>query len=458
METGRILFDSSLEELNKGFSWAKKQALGYSHDGADPVGLWYEAALPGRDAFCIRDTCHQAPGAAALGLAAHTKNMLYQFAKNMSAEKDFCTWWEITKDGEPCPEDYKSDSEFWYNLPANFEIIRACYQQYLWTGDTDYVTDPVFLDFYKKTCGEYVEKWDIDQDGLLEHYAEYGIRGIATYNEVDVSILTAGDMLGSQYAAYGCYSRILKLSGLEKEALLYLGKQQELKELYLKKWYDEASHRFYGARLRDGSFYPYYALEGNFLPLFYGILNQDGKMKDALVQLREQEPANVEARSYYAQIYYNCGDEERGYEYLASLCDPKLARREYPEVSYALIGTVVNALMGIQAREDRTVYTRSGLKAGEWAALEHLPVLGQEIAVTHRGKNFSLLTNHSGKEIGWKAGFAGHHDYVWYQNRKLPCSYEKDAAGKTISTVSLLVSAGEEAALTVDEGPEAVKE
>jgi hypothetical protein len=451
LKTGKITLSSSMENLNEGFKWAKEQALSYGHDENDPVGLWYEAALPGRNAFCVRDVCHQAGGAGVLGLAAYTKNMLYQFARHISAEKDYCTWWEITKDGKPCPEDYKSDQEFWYNLPANFEIIRACYLEYLWTGDRDYVTDPIFLNFYKITCQEYVQKWDADGDGLLEHYPEQGIRGIATYNEADVNILTAGDMLGSQYAGYGCFAQILKLCGKTEEAQLYLRKQQALKEMYLKSWYDETSHCFYGAKLSDGGFYQKYDKEGNFLPLLFGVLNHEAKMKDALRQLREQEPANVESRSYYAQIYYACGDETKGYEYLDSLCDPLLGRREYPEVSYALVGTVVGYMMGIQVNEDGAVVTRSRLPEGEWAGLKQIPLRQEEIDVTHHGKTVSMLTNHSEKKMTWKAVFVGHQGFIWYKNQKMACSYEKDVAGEEISFVCVEVAAGEAAVLKVCE-------
>ena len=44
---------------NAGFAWAKEQALAYSHEG-DLVGEWYEAALPDRQAFCMRDVAHHA--------------------------------------------------------------------------------------------------------------------------------------------------------------------------------------------------------------------------------------------------------------------------------------------------------------------------------------------------------------------------------------------------------------
>ena len=41
---------SSDAALVHAFDWAKGQALSYVREG-DPVGPWYEAALPGRQAF-----------------------------------------------------------------------------------------------------------------------------------------------------------------------------------------------------------------------------------------------------------------------------------------------------------------------------------------------------------------------------------------------------------------------
>src|SRR6266700_2689076 len=62
---------SSNTHLVEAFDWAKGQAMSYVFD-CDPVGPWYEAALPGRRAFCMRDVSHQAAGAQALGLAKYT--------------------------------------------------------------------------------------------------------------------------------------------------------------------------------------------------------------------------------------------------------------------------------------------------------------------------------------------------------------------------------------------------
>jgi len=49
----KLEFDSSDARLVEGFRRARRQALAYVFDG-DPVGPWYEAAEPGREAFCMR--------------------------------------------------------------------------------------------------------------------------------------------------------------------------------------------------------------------------------------------------------------------------------------------------------------------------------------------------------------------------------------------------------------------
>jgi hypothetical protein len=68
------------------FEWARRQALAYAFHG-DSVGDWYEAALPGRQGFCMRDTAHQCMGAHFLGLDDATHNMLRKFSENISARR-----------------------------------------------------------------------------------------------------------------------------------------------------------------------------------------------------------------------------------------------------------------------------------------------------------------------------------------------------------------------------------
>jgi len=170
---------SSEPTLVEGWEWAIKQARSFVRSG-DPVGDWIEASLPGRDAFCMRDVAHQSAGAQILGLRPHVKNMLRRFAEHVSEARDWCSFWEITGDNLPAPQDYTNDTDFWYNLPANFDVLAACLRQYRWTGDPEYLHDPVFVQFYERTVNDYVQRWDSNGDGLLEHLPQYGRRGIAS--------------------------------------------------------------------------------------------------------------------------------------------------------------------------------------------------------------------------------------------------------------------------------------
>jgi hypothetical protein len=70
---GAIEFESSDTALADGFRWAKAQALAYVRDSPE-IGPWYEAALPGRNAFCMGDVSHMSTGAQLLALGPNNRN------------------------------------------------------------------------------------------------------------------------------------------------------------------------------------------------------------------------------------------------------------------------------------------------------------------------------------------------------------------------------------------------
>ncbi len=98
----------------------------------------------------MRDIAHQSIGGEILGLSNHNYNMMIKFAENISASKDWCTYWEINKNDKPAPVDYFNDEQFWYNLPSNFDVVQACFKLYEWTGNKEYLYNPVFINFYEK--------------------------------------------------------------------------------------------------------------------------------------------------------------------------------------------------------------------------------------------------------------------------------------------------------------------
>ena len=150
-------FTSSIPWLTQSFVWAKEQALAYGRTGSKTIGPWYEAALPGRNAFCMRDVSHQTEGAAALGLYAANRNLLGLFAQSAVESRDWAAYWEIDGEGRPSSADYVSDSDFWFNLPANFDVLDASVRMLRWTGDDSYRTDPVFQRFFRITMSDYIQ-------------------------------------------------------------------------------------------------------------------------------------------------------------------------------------------------------------------------------------------------------------------------------------------------------------
>ena len=210
--TSSLQFESSDTKLVQAFQWAKSRALAYAHDGNDPIGPWYEAALPGRDSFCMRDVSHQTTGAAALGLYPANRNMLGQFAAAVSPDRDWTGYWEIDKLGRPSAADYVSDKDFWYNLPANFDLLDSIVRMWRWTGDQSYVNDSSIQRFFDSTGTAYVNAWDLQPDRILQRPRIMNQRlskgkfvqerGIPSYTEGQDNFNLGTDLLAAEYRAF----------------------------------------------------------------------------------------------------------------------------------------------------------------------------------------------------------------------------------------------------------------
>ena len=442
----QLTFLSDDSQLQEGFNWAKAQALSYVFRG-DAVGDWYEAALPGRAAFCMRDVSHQATGAHLLGLAAWNRNMLYQFARNISAAREWCSLWEIDKHNRPCPADYRDDSYFWYNFPANFDVMDCCLRQYLWSADRAYLEDPVFRFFYQKSVDEYVRHWDKDRDGLMEHYPSYGFRGIATYNEEVKDPLVGSDLVAAQYAGYRAFADMLELESRQAEARFYRGKAEGLKRLFNEQWWNKEAGRFHGFLNQDRSF----AIDdqglANLFGLYFDVIEGAEKVQPTLDRLIALEPGiNVESRSYFPEVLYRYNRSQAAYTVLTALFDPALPRREYPELSYALIGALATGLMGLKAdARERLVSTRPRLTPQTtWAEMGSVPVFETYIDVKHSICLETTLTNRGARPLYWRAAFPGEVEFLVVNGRRWTAQHSLDPGGEVESFVILRVGGQEE--------------
>ena len=328
----------------------------YVFDG-DPVGLWYEAALPGRRAFCMRDVSHQAAGAQALGLAGYTHNMLRRFAENISYSKDWCSYWEINYLNHPAPVDYINDKKFWYNLPANFDVLDASYRMYLWTRDRSYIEDPVFLNFYDRTVTDYVSRWNLGTNEIMSRTNQVDgppyFRGDPSYEESRPDIMVGIDLLAAQYAGYQSYAAIQELRGNREAARTYQRRASEIKSLVNTTWWNASGAYFYSFVDKD------HKLEGkaDVDLLYWGVVDDGAKAKSAITTLlkrMQNEPENeVEPESHYAEVLYKYGVLDSAYAEIMDLTRAGRVRQEYPEVSFSVIGAIVNGLDGRQHRPGR---------------------------------------------------------------------------------------------------------
>ena len=400
---GRIVFRSDDPRLEAGFLWAREQALFYAHDQG-PAGPWYEAALPGRNAYCMRDVSHQAAGAHFLGLDAHNKNMLCRFARSMAESRDYCCFWEITGDGAPAPVDYTSDQDFWYNLPANFDVMDACWRMYCLTGDRDYLEHPDLLAFYDRTVREYIAAWDHDGDGIPDRDMQ-GIhrRGIPSYDEQKgmEKMAVAADLIAAQYRGLLSYGKLRGLTGVE--ATVWEKKAADLADLLSGKWYDREARQFYGAMDRDGTMF--LALGSPHLLAYFDAVRDEAQRLALLDQLHEAGLAGiiVELMSHYPEIFFRHGQPDRGLFWLERVLDPTLPRREYPEVSFAAVGAYVSGLMGISGdAASRTLRTDVHLPASaRRASLEDCPLFGGTIDLICEDGRLALR-NRTGAPLQWR--------------------------------------------------------
>jgi len=448
---GHVSLESSDKALVDGFNWAKSQALAYVFTG-DPVGDWYEAALPGRSAFCMRDVSHQSIGAQVLGLAAFNHNMLRKFALSIAPSRDWCGFWEIDKYDRPAPVDYKSDEDFWYNLPANFDVLNACYGVYLWTGDRTYIKDPAFLNFYQRTLNDYIQKWDKDGDGIPESYPQYRSRGIGSYNEESRMHIKVGcDLVASEYAAYVAYSQIARMRNDAVEADACAQKAVKLRRVFDENWWDKTWDVFYTAMLADGSMD--FQRSSSSFPLWFGIIAPGAKLNHELDLVTHLPAGGVEEMSYIPEIAYRYGRDERAHTVLLALMDPRLKRRDYPEVSFSVIRTIAVGLMGIEPdASEGIVMTRPHLtEQTAWVKIREVPVFQNEISVFHAGLGNSTFVNQKGGAIKWKAAFPGKLSTLIVDGKALPSRIEEDPAGQPESNLIVEVKPGEQKTIQVPE-------
>lgn len=451
-----LSFDSSDKDLVLTFYWAKKMALSYAHDGNDPVGYWYEAALPNRQAFCMRDAAHQSIGAEILGLSKHNYNIMYKFASNISESKDWCTYWEIDKNDNPCRADYTSDDDFWYNLNANFDVMYACWRLYEWTGDKRYLLDGgAFENFYALSAKNYVDSWQLNPEQMLTRTREvnrkpdakrFGIsRGVPSYVESYGGLYSSSDLVATIYGGYDAYSKILAESGKKEEGAQMAARAEEYRKHLDEKWWSPEINAYHTFWTNKGEFADG---EGLTHVIWFGAVKDAARIKGTVEKMLARKEWNIENVSYFPLLWYRYNYKDEAYKILKDIV---IARRcEYPEVSYGMVEGIISGAMGIvPSASQKRVVTMPQITGDNYLQVNNLPMLGGTVSVRHNDNNTSAFVNNTPDAITWEAAFAGDYENILVNGKSVKAQKRTDAMGCTISFAEVKLSKGEQACCCV---------
>lgn len=158
------------------------------------------------------------------------------------------------------------------------------------------------------------------------------------------------------------------------------------------------------------------------------------------------------------EILYRYGKAEAAYDQILDLTREGKNRREYPEVSYSVIGAIVTGLMGMELVPaepeksleqemyvDRMVTTLSHLTSRtKWAELKGIPVRANELTLRHDGLTSTTLTNVRGPALIWNACFQGAHKKLLVDGKPVEVTPATPHNGYPESTCTVItVDAGE---------------
>lgn len=414
--TSELKFASNDSTLQRAFDWAKPVALSYSHGDEDPVGPWCEAALPQREAFCIRDVCHQSVGAHLLGLTAQNRNMMDKFVGNISEGRDLCTYWELDRHDRPAPIDYRNDKEFWYNLNANFDIIHTAWKLYNWTGDADYINGDDYVKFYDISLDGYLDRWSMRPDNIMERTRImnrpedvepgtqfYACRGIPSYVESEGDICVGLDLVATIYAGHRAAAKMAQVNGDKSRAKELNGVAEEYRDLVDSKWWNEEANRYDTSWTESGNFS--YG-EGIPFAVWFGIAEDKARRDGCIASMLSRE-WNIENISYFPAILLDNGYADEAYRLIGEI--PAMSRSEYPEVSFGMIEAIIRGGMGIapdaSKRALTTEYRFGNMECD--MTVENVPLFDGNITLTHSGSKSSTLVNNTSYTIKWTPVFNG---------------------------------------------------
>lgn len=343
--------------------------------------------------------------------------------------------------------------------------MNAALRMFAWTGDTAYITDPAFIDFYRHTVNEYIHHWQLgpqevlSRPRIMNRHRDSGkfvdARGIPGYTENRRDFNLGTDLLAAEFRALRLYSEFQRLRGLAGEAPEYDSLATGIAQVLETHGWNAQDRHFYNALQPSGGGVG----TGDGLVLYFRAATNPEQLKMALEELKRQTrepPPNIEEQSYRPEILFHFGAPEEAYLQILDLSRPDRDRREYPEVSYAIIGSIVTGMMGVNVvpagkrPSDQTLGAKFVVetlprlsKHTPAAELHNLPIRQNVIDVRHQRDHSSTIRNVSGPQFTWRASFDGSMPYLVVNGNKVNARKRATALGTQVSYVDVTVPTGQ---------------
>jgi hypothetical protein len=447
-----LTFDSSNSKLVDGFNFAKPTALGYVQTGKAPGYIpCYWAGGTDRKAFYARDSAHQLAGAHLLGLDLENRTMVQKFAGSATPSRRFYPLWSIGFDGTPYATDYKSDTDFVRELPMPFDLLRRAYEQYLWTGNSWWINDPILSSFYYKTTHEFLKLHEDQNHVATESGSTNIFQGVASYNEQGEGLTQAGDAIGSEYQAFLAYSDIQRARWDLRGALESGDFADLLMAFFNQNWYSTSAETYIRGYDAAGQSFTNWGKENSFfMPLT--LITLPGPRTSAFLDYIDQQMANAngEAQSYLPELYYSWGEPDTAEKWLLTvITNPggttTPGARSYPEFSFTYISGLIGGLLGVEPNAPANrITTLNNLPADtQWASGDHIPVGTHDLFVRQERGTVMKTTVHinSGENLDWEAGFYGNFPSILVNGVETQ-THAKQVKGVVIQVVEVHLPAG----------------
>lgn len=480
------------------FDWSKAKAGSWAHQGGavgplnvderQPAGTGeatyaptYWAGYAHRSGYYSRDFAHQLSGAHLLGFDLENKTMLRSFAASATKEHKYYPVWAFNFDAATYLSiDYRSPTNFVREVPATFELVEKANAAFRWTGDSDYVRDPVFWDYYGHATDQFVGLHNGTLDNGPVQVAEGTGKGIfegaASYNEQSGEELAeAGDAIGAQYQAYRamaalardrCEAKDRKPACDPKLAKTFDQRADALKRYFNTTWSrTPGSTELVRAYETDGTPLTGWGKENSWFMPMKGIVDA-GPRNEAYLDFIDAQasgagrPGNIEAITYLPDTFFRHNRNATAWKWMQDVYDKRETGHassqqglngDYPEVSFTLVSQTIEGLMGIAPDAPRhALSTLSRLPADiGWLEAADVPIGADRVTVRHDGSTGSTLTNKSSRErYTWEARFVGSHRHLRVDG-KVTKAKTKVVDGVTYTYTTVTVKPGKTASVKV---------